>query len=286
MWTAIINRKNPVTTHTCSQGIFEKIAFAPPHMKAGQSLWTRDELILAINLYCKIPFGTIHNRNPKVIELAGLIGRTPSSVSYKLVNFASLDPSLKARGIKGASNASKLDGAIWAEFYNNWDAALLESERLLAAKKHTTIAALNDVAESDVPKEGLNKERLVMTRVNQSIFRSIVLATYDNSCCITGMNHPELLVASHIEPWSKDEKNRLNPMNGLCLNALHDRAFDRHLITIDADSYKVRVCKKLLVVRYFSDVDEIKIRLPARFLPGKEFLQCHNNLFLNPPPNC
>ncbi len=245
-------------------------------MKAGQSLWTREELILAINLYCKIPFGTIHNRNPKVIALAGLVGRTPSAVSYKLVNFASLDPSLRARGIKGASNASKLDEEIWNEFYNNWDAALLESERLLAAKQHTTVAALNAVDETDLPKEGLNKERLVMTRVNQSIFRSIVLATYNNTCCITGIAHPELLVASHIVPWGKDAGNRLNPTNGLCLNALHDKAFDRGLITVDADSYKVRVCEKLLGVDYFREVDGVEIRLPDRFLPGRKFLREHN----------
>lgn len=57
--------------------------------------WTRDELILAFNLYCKIPFGTIHIRNPQIIALAKVLRRTPSAVSWKLANFASLDPSLK-----------------------------------------------------------------------------------------------------------------------------------------------------------------------------------------------
>lgn len=101
-------------------------------MKQGQKLWSREELILAINLYCKLPFGRLHNSNPQVIRLAELIGRTPSSVAYKLVNFASLDPSLKKRGIKGASNASKLDKVIWEEFYNNWNELPYESEKLLA----------------------------------------------------------------------------------------------------------------------------------------------------------
>ena len=73
-------------------------------MKQGQRLWTREKLILAINLYCKLPFGRLHHLNPEVTNLANLINRTPSSIAYKLVNFASLDPSLKARGIKGASN--------------------------------------------------------------------------------------------------------------------------------------------------------------------------------------
>ena len=63
-------------------------------MKQGQVLWTREELILAINLYCKLPFGKLHQNNPEIKHLAQLIGRSNGSLAYKLVNFASLDPSL------------------------------------------------------------------------------------------------------------------------------------------------------------------------------------------------
>ena len=64
--------------------------------------WTREELIVAFNLYCKIPFGRIHIRNPLIIELAKAIGRTPSALSWKLANFARLDPALRKRNIAGA----------------------------------------------------------------------------------------------------------------------------------------------------------------------------------------
>lgn len=84
-----------------------------------QNKWTREELILAINLYFKTAFGKIHNRNPALIHLADVIGRSASAVSWKLVNFASLDPSLKERGIKGADHSSSMDKVIWNEFYNN-----------------------------------------------------------------------------------------------------------------------------------------------------------------------
>ncbi|MEO6070275.1 MAG: hypothetical protein ABIN57_03905, partial [Chitinophagaceae bacterium] len=114
-------------------------------MKTGQKLWTREELILAINLYCKLPFGRLHRNNPKVIHLANLIGRTENSVAFKLVNFASLDPSLHARGIKGASNTSNLDKEIWNEFYNNWGGLGYESEKLLAQFEHTTVEELNHI---------------------------------------------------------------------------------------------------------------------------------------------
>lgn len=255
-------------------------------MKEGQKLWSRDELILAINLYCKLPFGKMHSRNKTIIDFANLIGRTPSSVALKLVNFASLDPTLQARGIKGASNASKLDKQIWNEFYNNWDAALFESEKLLAQTKQTTVEQLNHIDTKEIIQQGLDKERLVKTRVNQSIFRTMVLAAYNSSCCITGINNADLLIASHIVPWSKDEKNRLNPSNGLCLNALHDRAFDKYLLTIDADDYTIRVSAKLKTKEInksmqnnFLLVEGKSIVLPDKFLPDRELLKKHNQVF-------
>ena len=145
-------------------------------MKEGQKLWTREELILAINLYCKLPFGRLSSITKEIIDLSKLIGRTSSSVALKLVNFSSLDPSLQARGIKGMENASKLDKKIWGEFYNNWDAALLDSEELLAKERHTTIEKLNKINIDNLPKKGKEKERLVKIRLNQSIFRTIILA--------------------------------------------------------------------------------------------------------------
>jgi putative restriction endonuclease len=256
-------------------------------MKEGQRRWTREETILAINLYCKIPFGKMHSSTSEVKELAKLIERTPASIALKLGNFASFDPTLKSRGIGGLSNVSKLDGEIWNEFYNHWDVALIESEKLLAKKKHTTIEKLNHVDEKDLLKIGSNKERLVKVRVNQSIFRKMILATYNNQCCITGISNPELLVASHIVEWSKDKKNRLNPMNGLALNALHDKAFDAGLITVDAETYQIKISSQLkkknaaLSIRNnFADYEGKEISLPDKFLPAKEFLKVHNEKFI------
>lgn len=255
-------------------------------MKEGQKLWTREELILAINLYCKLPFGKMHKGTAEIIKFAEMIGRTPSSIALKLGNFASFDPTLKERGIKGAQNASKLDKQIWDEFYNNWDEALIASEKLLAKEKHTTIEKLNKINFSDMPKEGKEKERLVKTRVNQSIFRTVVLATYNNACCITGINNQELLIASHIVPWSKDEKNRLNPMNGLCLNPLHDKAFDNGLITISSEDYTIRISSKLKkkntpesIEQNFLKLEGELMQLPDKFLPSKELLKMHNDFF-------
>lgn len=238
--------------------------------------WTRDELILAINLYCKTPFGKIHIRNPEIIVLAKRLGRTPGSISYKLANFASIDPSLPR---KGASNVSKLDREVWEEFFKNWDEMAYQSEMSFLREKAD---CQFDNEKLEIP-EGKTRETVVKTRVNQSFFRKTVLASY-GACCITGIPTPELLVASHIIPWSKSAKNRTNPQNGLCLNCLHDKAFDVGLITISED-YLVILSPEIknknydglnLINAYYGK----KIRLPKRFIPSQEFLDYHRkNIF-------
>ncbi|MGV3530576.1 MAG: HNH endonuclease [Flavisolibacter sp.] len=254
-------------------------------MKAGQRLWTEDELILAINLYAKLPFGKMHSRNPQVVELAHLIGRTPGSVAFKLVNFASLDPELQKRGIKGAANTAILDREVWNRFYKNWDSAFEESEKLLAEKKNKTVEELYESERMD-DEPGLEKERLVNTRVNQYRFRMLVLANYDSTCCITGIRQPELLIASHITSWSKFENNRLNPRNGLCLNALHDKAFDAGLLTIDANDFTIKISSLLLNkngpvadMDFFNKYQDKRITVPKKFPPSEEFLRVHNKSF-------
>lgn len=250
-------------------------------MKEGQKLWTREELILTINLYCKLPFGRLHRNNPEVIHLSNLIGRTPNSVAFKLVNFASLDPSLQARGIKGASNVSNLDKEIWNEFYNHWDILPYESEKLLAKFENTTIEELNHISETDLPKEGKVREQVVKVRVNQSFFRSTILAAYNNTCCITGIQQREFLIAGHIRPWGIDEANRLNPRNGIAINALHDKAFENGFLTITPD-YTIKISSLLLkqkskeVETLFSCYENRKIIPPSRFLPDLNFLHYHN----------
>jgi putative restriction endonuclease len=255
-------------------------------MKEGQRLWSREELILAINLYSKLTFGQMSQGNGAIIDLAELIDRTPASVAYKLVNFASLDPQLKRRGIKGMSNASKLDKAVWQEYMQNWDEQYIEGENLLASKKHSTIDKLYNINLDDLKTvEGKERERKVKVRINQHLFRGIVLSNYNNQCCITGINIPELIVASHILPWSKDEGNRLNPKNGLALNSLHDKAFDCGLLTVTEDLI-VKISPKLLrskdiesINQNFIQYDGKQLIKPKKFYPDAEFLKVHNERF-------
>jgi putative restriction endonuclease len=245
--------------------------------------WTREELIVAFNLYCTIPFGRIHIRNPQIIELAKAIGRTPSAVSWKLANFARLDPALQKRKISGAKHGARAEIEVWNEFSNDWDGLAFESERLL--EKITGRPSVDEAREFP---EGKTREAVIRMRVNQSFFRAAVLAAYNVRCCLTGLSVPELLNASHIVPWSVDVKNRTNPRNGLCLNALHDRAFDYGLLTVTPD-LKVKLsprikkkkgdeCTRGFLLRY----ESVSITIPRYFAPNVDFLRYHNEkIFLS-----
>lgn len=247
-----------------------------------KNLWTRNELILAFNLYCKIPFNKINKSNKDIVELANAINRTPSSIAWKLVNFASLDPKIKNKGLSGAKNVSKMDIVIFNEFINNWNELSIESEIL-----YNQITPKGIIFQEINEKEGIDKQAEVKIRINQNFFRSAVLSSYNNQCCITGLNKSDLLIASHIIPWSKDEKNRTNPQNGLCLNALHDKAFDRGLIGIDK-KYKIKISAKIYeympnnaIEDNFIKYLEKEIILPEKFLPNIDFLDWHLlNIFL------
>jgi len=123
--------------------------------------WTREELILAFNLYFKIPFGKFDKRTPEIISLSKVLGRTPSAVAMKLSNFARLDPVLKKRGIVGTSHGSKLDIVIWEEFIGNLEKLSFESEVLLAEKMGKKVEEISGIYVLDLPREGKEREALV-----------------------------------------------------------------------------------------------------------------------------
>ncbi|WP_294835727.1 HNH endonuclease [uncultured Eubacterium sp.] len=241
--------------------------------------WTREEEIIVLDLYCKIPFKSSSKNNPEVIKIANLIGRTPSAVNMKIGNFGSFDNRLKEQGIVGLSNASKLDKEIFYEFNGKWDELAYESKKLIA--KYNGKLILDNY--KDIPN-GYEKETLIKQRVHQQFFRQAVLASYNGACCITGLSNPELLVASHIKPWKDSTSNeKTDPKNGLCLNSLHDKAFDRGFITI-SDKYEIIVSNKIRdicngesVDKFFNALKGHKINLPEKFLPQKEYLQYHND---------
>ena len=243
--------------------------------------WTRDQLKLAFYLYCQLPFGRLHQYNPEIVELSSLIGRTPSALAMKLVNIASIDPAITSTGRSGLGHASALDREIWEQFHADWDALATECA-MLKSKLTEDRFVINDSAVDEVETDysAIDQEAVGLVRVKQNFFRRAVLSSYRGRCCMSGVSDSRLLVASHIVPWSQDRANRLNPSNGLCLSAIHDKAFDRGLITL-SDDHRVVVSAALRrspdeflqenLVRLEGQV----IELPERFRPTEEFIAIH-----------
>lgn len=244
--------------------------------------WTRQELLVAFGLYCQIPFGKFHSGNPEIIKFAELIGRTPSALAMKLSNIASLDPKITSTGRKGLSSVSKADREMWQEMQNNWENFAIESEDTINSilRGSESYALGNESTFAYQDYTGQDRIVTTKTRIGQSFFRKSVLSAYKYRCCITGLAIPKLLIASHIVPWRDDPANRLNPMNGLALSILHDKAFDLGMITIN-DDMTVRVSQKEFRVRnkFFvtalRNYDGMPIELPDKFQPHEDFLAYH-----------
>ena len=245
--------------------------------------WARYEYILVLNQYMKMPFGKMHRSNAEIIALASLMKRTPDSVAMRLVNFAACDPVLASRSIKGLPGGKKQCMPYWEEFCNDRESLMFESEKILAQLQNTSIEdKYREVLDLTKDLRGDTKERVVKTRVNQNVFRQMILSLYDNRCALTGINEQELLLASHIKPWAVDQKNRLNPKNGICLSALYDRAFDKGLIGFDGH-YRVVLSQRLkehnredYYQQYFGCIDGKTLNVPYEdYKPELEFLEYH-----------
>ncbi len=251
--------------------------------------WTRNQLLIAFNLYCQIPFGKLHKGNSEIIRYAKLIGRTPSALAMKLCNIASLDPAITKTGRKGLEGASLTDKKMWSEMQANWTNFFAEaSEAALLLGAPIELPEINDAPTKNERLDYSGRYKIIQTtaRVGQRFFRNAVLSAYQYRCCVTGLNMPKLLVASHIIPWSEDEKNRLNPQNGLCLNVLHDKAFDLGIMTISAEM-TIKIAQKdqrdesVFFQEALLSYAGKSIAMPEKFHPHTDFLEYHRqHIFL------
>lgn len=261
--------------------------------KAPSVKWTREHLLIALNLYCKLPFGQFHDTNPLIVQVAKKMGRSAGSLEMMLNNFASVDPVQQARGIRGLPGIAKRAEAQWHEYFGNLPTLGPESEQLLhdlfTADDSKEVSLLaGDKAEfapsktPDGPTEVMANRKV---RRGQNFFRDTVLSAYGVRCCISGINVPRLLIASHIKPWGKFPEVRLEPRNGLCLSTLHDAAFDSGLITLD-EKLNVVLSKRLkkffpqpALEQSFVPFEGQRILLPNKLAePSQDFLGYHREV--------
>ena len=198
----------------------------------------------------------------------------------KLANIASLDPAITSTGRTGLKQASSNDRAMWEEMHDDWERFAVESQRAIEAVQ---VGPVTEVPAGKCKSEcplGEDREVRSTTRIGQDFFRATVVSAYDERCCITGLSVTSLLVAGHIVPWSHDRLNRVNPRNGLLLTALHEKAFDRGIFTLN-DDLTIRISQNYTGINdsYFLEsierYDGQVIRLPQKFRPDRELLAYH-----------
>ncbi|MDR3206343.1 MAG: HNH endonuclease [Candidatus Methanoplasma sp.] len=252
-------------------------------------MWSREEMIIAFHLYCRTGGRESGGGDPGIAAVSELIGRTIPSIKFRLANYASCDPEYKKDGKKGLTHGGKNVQEIWDEFSGDMERLSQETDEILRfGYRYVSSEFIIDSVDSfEAFPIGWEREQIVAARRNQSFFREAVLASYNNKCCITGIGDRDLLIASHIKPWKDSDARteRTNPRNGLCLNALHDRAFDKGLLTVTEGDHTVRLSKTLkksvdrdAYEKFFGMYEDRRIAMPARFAPDEEMLRHHNTI--------
>ncbi|OKH89167.1 HNH endonuclease [Thalassospira sp. TSL5-1] len=260
--------------------------------------WSESELLVALNIYFELEFGQFHQYQPRIIEIAKLLDRTASSLAMKLCNFASLDPAMNGKGLSGASKA---DREIMRSFIDDTENTIARAQIALEdlmAHHDSDVTVNQDRVRRDQFSEGAMSfsgqvprmtESVAMrkTRIGQPFFRTAVLAGYRHRCGVCALNIPELLVASHIIPWSQVPHLRLRPDNGISLCSIHDKAFDLGFWSLD---HQLRIVLSRRLVQlggeaealFFGKFEGKGLILPDRFVPKIEFIEWHrSNVFLD-----
>jgi len=248
--------------------------------------WTREQLIMALSVYCKIPFKDVKEWHPIIKKYAPLIGRSAVALKMKVGNFGRFDPILKAKGIVGLSNGSKADETIWNEFWDDSEKLAFESEKLFAERAGKTVEDYARIDDKNIPP-GIEREVTVRQRVNQNFFREVVLTAYLNKCCITGISNRSLLEACHISSWGNDINNRTNPKNGLCMTPTFHRAYDKYLMAITPD-FEIILSDEMIseitdntTLSYLQSLQGRRICMPEKFSPGQDFLAQHYEEYMH-----
>ena len=111
--------------------------------------------------------------------------------------------------------------------YQTYDPQEIEANAIVSRSSRGKAVSAELLRHFDITREGRDQLSKAKVRIGQDYYRKMVISIYGGKCCVTGIDVPKLLRASHIIPWSEDRENRMNPENGLCLSGTYDLAFDQ-----------------------------------------------------------
>lgn len=148
-------------------------------------LWTHDELVLTLSLYFQLPFGRLNHHSPEVQELGRLLGRTENSAALRLVNFAACDPYIIASGRHGMAGGERICQPIWDEYVNDKERLFKEAAEIKARLQNISIEDSLNMTNEDF--YGYEREILIRKRIDQDVFRAMILNNYNQTCAIQAL---------------------------------------------------------------------------------------------------
>ena len=181
---------------------------------------SRQETLMALAFYLcpSLPQKNWDDSDAEIQRPAGEIGRTESAVRFKIANLKACDPNRTGLGF---TNTAGMDRQVISEYLADPDAimseAMWELEQIGIRISYDGEIETSGSSRPDQPQQlGLERVEQVRTRVNQDYFRNVLLSNYGGTCCLTGIDIPTLLTASHIKPWAAaTPSERLMSSNGL-----------------------------------------------------------------------
>lgn len=244
------------------------------------SRWTREEVLVALYVYGLIPFSKCSSSNEVIKKFAKLLGRTPGSLGLKISNIASLDPKLKNRGVIGMVNGAKMDKNVWEEFIKSPYEILEEAQHIIL--ENGGPAYLGEELREDIFD---NTDNSVMSlRMLENYFKSVILTSYNHTCCVTGLKEPLLVEACHIIKNLEDKNKLVTPQNGLCLNPLFHKAYDTNLMSITPD-YEIIISDRFMdnsgpeLCDMLDNINGRRIIIPDKFEPSQKLLDMRYQQF-------
>lgn len=161
-------------------------------------------------------------------HLKGPRGYVNSNSSYyELIRLLPLPNTSRLKIVKLEEDSSSVYEFKLMPDFDGYTSRPFESE--LEAELEAKL--LEGMPTSLVPQQ-TTVERIVKARVGQQQFKRQVLLECDSTCAFTLVRDPGLLIAGHIKPWAKsDDREKLDPKNGLVFTPTYDRLFNNGLIS-------------------------------------------------------
>jgi predicted restriction endonuclease len=153
-------------------------------------------------------------------------------------------------------------------------------EQIGNISRYFDIPVFDNVAEINTENDfsSDNVQSTGKRRVGQQKFSKLIKENYNYACAVCGISEPEFLIAGHISAWSEDINNRLNPQNGICFCAFHDKAFEHGYLGI-SDNFEIVLNQR---INHYSPIfPQLKgvlgkrITLPNNNFPDRELLRKH-----------